>query len=43
VNPDQFAELMALAQRDVDDRWELYQDFTEIDRVSAEDEEEEEE
>jgi len=42
VNPSQYSELMMMAQQDVDDRWALYEDFTEIDRVSAEEEEEEE-
>jgi pyruvate-ferredoxin/flavodoxin oxidoreductase len=42
VNPENYTELMNLAQQDVDDRWSLYQNFTEIDRVSAEEEEEEE-
>jgi len=42
VNPEHYTELMNMAQQDVDDRWSLYQDFTEIDRVSAEEEEEEE-
>jgi pyruvate-ferredoxin/flavodoxin oxidoreductase len=43
VNPEHYTDLMNLAQQDVDDRWSLYQDFTEIDRVSIEEEEEEEE
>lgn len=42
VNPSQYSELMMMAQQDVDDRWALYEDFTEIDRVSADEEEEEE-
>jgi len=42
VNPEHYTELMNMAQQDVDDRWSLYQDFTGIDRVSAEEEEEEE-
>jgi pyruvate-ferredoxin/flavodoxin oxidoreductase len=40
VNADHHLELMKEAQQDVDDRWALYQDFTEIDRISADEEEE---
>jgi pyruvate-ferredoxin/flavodoxin oxidoreductase len=40
VNPDHAATLMAEAQQDIDTRWELYQEFTEIDWVGSENEEE---
>jgi pyruvate-ferredoxin/flavodoxin oxidoreductase len=40
VNPAHADELMALAQQDIDTRWELYQEFTEIDWVGTESEEE---
>ncbi|MCJ7780571.1 MAG: thiamine pyrophosphate-dependent enzyme, partial [Acidimicrobiia bacterium] len=40
VNPDHAAELMALAQQDIDTRWELYQEFTGIDWIGTDDEEE---
>jgi hypothetical protein len=32
---------MELAQQDIDDRWALYEDFTEIDRVHIDEEEDE--
>jgi len=42
VNPEGHAALMAEAQDDIDDRWSLYEDFTEIDRVHVDDDEEDE-
>ena len=41
VNPSEHEELMALAQRDIDDRWALYEDFTELDRIHMTEEGEE--
>ncbi len=40
VNPTHAAELMAEAQKDIDTRWDLYQEFTEIDWVGGDDGEE---
>ncbi|MGI9665682.1 MAG: pyruvate:ferredoxin (flavodoxin) oxidoreductase [Acidimicrobiia bacterium] len=40
ANPTGHKALMELAQQDIDDRWALYEDFTEIDRVSIDEEEE---
>ena len=40
VNPEHAGELMAEAQQDIDTRWKLYQEFTEIDWVGGDDEEE---
>ena len=40
VNPDHAAELMAQAQQDIDTRWKLYQEFTGIDWIGTDDEEE---
>ncbi|HZJ48390.1 MAG TPA: pyruvate:ferredoxin (flavodoxin) oxidoreductase, partial [Acidimicrobiia bacterium] len=40
VNPDHAAELMAQAQQDIDTRWDLYQEFTGIDWIGTDDEEE---
>ncbi len=40
VNPTHAAELMKLAQEDIDTRWELYQEFTEIDWMGIDEEEE---
>jgi pyruvate-ferredoxin/flavodoxin oxidoreductase len=40
ANPEGHKALMELAQQDIDDRWALYEGFTEIDRVSIEEEEE---
>jgi pyruvate-ferredoxin/flavodoxin oxidoreductase len=42
VNPEGHAALMAEAQDDIDDRWSLYEDFTEIDRVHVDEDEEDE-
>ena len=33
VNPDGHVRLMEEAQRDIDDRWSLYEEFTELDRI----------
>ena len=33
VNPDGHEVLMKQAQQDIDDRWALYEDFTELDRI----------
>ncbi|MEN8114333.1 MAG: 4Fe-4S dicluster domain-containing protein, partial [Actinomycetota bacterium] len=41
VNPTKHVELMEQAQQDIDDRWALYKEFTEINRISGEGEEEE--
>ena len=40
VNPEGSKELMVQAQKDIDERWSLYQEFTELDRIHIEDEEE---
>jgi pyruvate-ferredoxin/flavodoxin oxidoreductase len=41
ANPTGHTLLMELAQQDIDDRWALYEDFTEIDRVHIDEEEDE--
>ncbi len=38
VNPDHHGWLMAHAQQDIDDRWELYEEFTQIDRLHPDEE-----
>ena len=40
VNPSHHVALIEQAQQDINDRWELYEEFTEIDRISADVEEE---
>ncbi len=39
VNPDGHDALMDAAQKDIDDRWSLYEDFKDLDRVQATQEE----
>jgi pyruvate-ferredoxin/flavodoxin oxidoreductase len=41
ANPEGHARLMELAQQDIEDRWALYEDFTEIDRIHIDEEGEE--
>ncbi|HSJ70891.1 MAG TPA: pyruvate:ferredoxin (flavodoxin) oxidoreductase [Acidimicrobiia bacterium] len=36
VNPDGHAELMRQAQQDIDNRWSLYEDLAELDRIQPE-------
>jgi pyruvate-ferredoxin/flavodoxin oxidoreductase len=38
VNPVHHVGLMEQAQQDIDDRWELYEEFTQIDRTHADEE-----
>jgi pyruvate-ferredoxin/flavodoxin oxidoreductase len=39
VNPEHHGELMAQAQQDIDNRWALYSEFTELDRIQVEEDE----
>ncbi|MDJ0790908.1 MAG: pyruvate:ferredoxin (flavodoxin) oxidoreductase [Acidimicrobiia bacterium] len=41
TNPEGHAHLMDLAQQDIEDRWGLYEGFTEIDRIQIDEEGEE--
>ena len=41
ANPEGHTRLMELAQQDIDDRWSLYEDFTEIDRIRIDEEDDE--
>ena len=41
ANPEGHERLMELAQQDIDDRWALYEEFTEIDRISFDEEDDE--
>ena len=41
ANPEGHTRLMELAQQDIDDRWSLYEDFTEIDRIHIDEEDDE--
>ena len=41
VNPEGHTLLMQQAQQDIDDRWSLYEDFTEIDRIRPMEEDDE--
>ena len=34
TNPDRFEELMALAQKDIDDRWHFYEQMVEVERTA---------
>lgn len=42
VNPDGHEKLMQDAQRDIDDRWSLYEDFKDLDRIRVNEEGEDE-